>query len=1076
MFCTSKVIEYTKKTRKNIPIDRLNSIRRLPGIFLFLTAILLLGVILFTITLLSVHFRLVSSRLLLPAYSLTASLALFYAAWRTLAHSWLIATGWSLFGVAQFACTFGDITWAVLELGSKQPPFPSVADVFYLVYYPLFFAGVFYLTYLRSSFTEGVTNALKMSIVIISASLYLWGFLLGPMFAGSAFQDLPGLVVSLAYPFGASILLLALLTLIFQRHIPIRRAPLLLLAAGVAVTLLAEAIFAYRFLSGVSSAGAHPFVPAFFASYILFGFAGIYQSLDKTCRATGELKPGRPQLRTSSLLTYTPHVMLIAAYSLLIISYTNRLAVNFQSLAFWVGLLIALAIAVHLVESKKVNWFNRRLQQMNTEFEKRVQVWSKSPAEKNQKLSGEAAEAYQANNSLYRAVIEDLPVFICCFRPDGTLTLVNEAYCRYFNLRREELIGRSFFTLIPEADHENVRRNYQSLTPECPVVRYEHHVIAPGGVIRWHRWTDRAVFDGDRLIEYQSIGEDITDHRLAEQALLESEAKFRDLFDNTTNLIQIVTPDFHFIYVNRAWQETLGYSQAEIASLSLLDILYAGSQVKFREAMLQALEGKEIRECEATFVARDGSLIYVKGNISCKFKAGQPEYIRGIFHDITDRRKAEEQLFHNAFHDALTALPNRAFLLKQLNQTIELAKEWPDYQFAVLFLDIDNFKLVNDSLGHSLGDQLLVAVTSRIKNCVRAWDTVARLGGDEFVILLDHVNGEADVVQVANRIRQELKEPLEIDEQQIVISVSIGIVMNSADQSAGGILRDADNAMYRAKYNGKDRFEVFEMDLRSRAMERLRLESSLRSALERQEFFLVYQPIYSIQDLRIHGMEALLRWQHPELGLLSPQDFISVAEETGIIIPLGYWVLRQACLQMRSWQEAFPSLLNVAISVNISARQLAFSDFPNQVMKILAETGLCSSSLALELTESTIMENNGLANSILEDLRALNINVHMDDFGTGYSSLDRLKSFPISTIKIDRSFIRDLGPNGSNHEIIQAVELLGRKLGLEVIAEGVEQEYQLDQLRQLGCSLGQGYYFARPMAGSEVLGFLADSL
>jgi diguanylate cyclase (GGDEF)-like protein len=434
--------------------------------------------------------------------------------------------------------------------------------------------------------------------------------------------------------------------------------------------------------------------------------------------------------------------------------------------------------------------------------------------------------------------------------------------------------------------------------------------------------------------------------------------------------------------------------------------------------------------------------------------------------------------------------------MDRLGHAVERVKRHEGSLFAVLFVDLDRFKVVNDSLGHASGDQLLIAVAQRLERCLRAGDTMARLGGDEFTILLEDIKDISDAIGIAERIQAELTLPFSLSGHEVFITASIGIVLSTTGyERLEDILRDADTAMYRAKAQGKACHQVFDRAMHIRAVTLLQLENDLRRAVMSlyhhkdectrdrvfsdqkgtlctiaaeeitQEFQVHYQPIVSLATGRINGFEALVRWQHPARGLLSPIEFIPIAEETGLIVPLGYWILRSACRQMRVWQERFPTSFPLTISVNLSSKQFLQPDLIQQIDQILRETGLAACSLKLEITESAIMENAETAAVMLLQLRTLGIELYIDDFGTGYSSLSYLQSFPVNALKIDRSFISQMGTDGENSEIVQAIVTLAHKLGIDVVAEGVETAEQLVQLRVLCCTQGQGqgYFFSKPL-------------
>jgi diguanylate cyclase (GGDEF)-like protein len=443
--------------------------------------------------------------------------------------------------------------------------------------------------------------------------------------------------------------------------------------------------------------------------------------------------------------------------------------------------------------------------------------------------------------------------------------------------------------------------------------------------------------------------------------------------------------------------------------------------------------------------------------------------------DITIRKQSEEQLEFDAFHDTLTGLTNRALFLDRLERAIEQNRRHPEALFAVLFLDLDRFKVINDSLGHGLGDQLLAACAHKLEGCVRTVDTVSRFGGDEFVILLEDVKGEQDALDVATRIQHDLQDPIDLDGHQVVISASIGIVLSTLGyEDSDNLLRDADIAMYQAKMLGKACHVLFEAGMRQRMIHRLELENDLRKALENQasqstdtqELQVHYQPIVSLCTWKINGFEALVRWKHPRRGLIPPKEFIPVAEETGLIHSLGLWVLRQACQQMQMWQTQYPIDPPLSIHVNVSGKQFGQPDFVDQIQRVLGETGLEPRNLSLEITESLFVENDDRFNEMLHRLCSLGVQLQIDDFGTGYSSFSYLQRLPVSSIKIDSTFIANMKTGNNHSEIVRSIVTLAHSLGMNAIAEGVESEDQMTQLQALECGYGQGYYISRPAPGS----------
>ena len=447
----------------------------------------------------------------------------------------------------------------------------------------------------------------------------------------------------------------------------------------------------------------------------------------------------------------------------------------------------------------------------------------------------------------------------------------------------------------------------------------------------------------------------------------------------------------------------------------------------------------------------------------------------GSIVDITVQKQAEQQLQYNAFHDSLTQLPNRAMIMSRLARAAVRVEHQDDYLFAILFMDLDRFKFINDSLGHPVGDQLLVAFARRLESSIRPGDLVARWGGDEFAILLDRIKSVDDALQAAQRIQAGLSAPFKLDNHEVFVTASIGITHSLLPyDSEDEFVRNADTAMYRAKAQGRGGVELFDIGMHEHVSERLNLELALRRALAHNEFEVHYQPIISLENWRITGFEALVRWNHPETGYIAPLKFIPIAEETGLIIPIGQWVLQEACKQIRQWQEQFPSEVPLSISVNISGVQFCDPELINKTKEILLQTGLAAGSLKIEITESAIIENIEAATAILNQLKAQGIKISLDDFGTGYSSLSYLHRFPIDTLKIDRSFITRMNMP-KNIEIVSTILTLASNLGLDVIAEGVETREQIFELTGMNCAYVQGYLLSRPMNGELMSKLIAET-
>jgi diguanylate cyclase (GGDEF)-like protein/PAS domain S-box-containing protein len=523
------------------------------------------------------------------------------------------------------------------------------------------------------------------------------------------------------------------------------------------------------------------------------------------------------------------------------------------------------------------------------------------------------------------------------------------------------------------------------------------------------------------------------------------------------------------VYFSTRWASLLGYKTEDIGNdpetwfgrIHPLDV----DRVKIEfDAHLSGQT--PYWESEHRLLHSDGFYrwVFVRG-LAAQEENERPTRVAGSLSDVTEYKMA----------DALTGLPNRLLFMDRLGRSVERAKRYSSYLFAILFLDIDRFKVVNDSLGHAIGDQLLIALSARIQSCLRPGDTLARMGGDEFTLHLEEIKHFRDTTLVADRISESLKSPFQIKGQNIYASVSIGIALSvTGYDRPEDLLRDAEMAMFRAKASCQGSYEMFDTKMRARAQERLKLEADLRHAVERGEFENFYQPVVCLKTGRTKGFEALVRWNHPTQGLVYPAEFISLAEETGLIIPLGEWVLREACLQMSTWSQQFPECFPLNMSVNLSGRQILRIDLVEMVKRTLGDSGLSPDVLNLEITESVLMENTESSIMKLTRLREMGVNLSIDDFGTGYSSLSYLHRFPVGTLKIDRSFIHEIGPETKKLEFVHTIVSLAHHLNLTVVAEGVEEAMQADQLRLQGCEYGQGYYFSRPMSRQATMELLVQ--
>jgi diguanylate cyclase (GGDEF)-like protein/PAS domain S-box-containing protein len=522
------------------------------------------------------------------------------------------------------------------------------------------------------------------------------------------------------------------------------------------------------------------------------------------------------------------------------------------------------------------------------------------------------------------------------------------------------------------------------------------------------------------------------------------------------------------VYFSPRWKSMLGYREEEIGN----DIdewfsrVHCDDSVALHKALEGHLGGQEPHfQHEHRIRCKDGTAVWVLARgLAVRDAVGKPTRVAGSLTDISATKRAEEQLLHDALYDALTQLPNRTLFLDHLGLSMDQARRRKNSVVAVLFMDLDRFKNINDSLGHSVGDELLVELARRLTHFLRPGDTVARLGGDEFAVLLNDVHGAGDATRVAERIQELIREKMVIGGREVFTCTSIGVALSSPGyKHPEEILRDADTAMYRAKAAGRGCYQVFDQTMHRNAVALLKLETELRRAVELKQFVMHYQPIVSLEKGRIVGFEGLVRWKHPERGIVNPDRFIAVAEETGLIVPLGWWVMSQACRHAREWQQLLPSEPPLYVSVNVSGKVVMQPDMFDRVTAILEETGLPPTSLRLEITENVIMDHGDIALGKLAQFHDLGVQFSVDDFGTGYSSLSYLQRFSYDTLKIDRSFISGMESKGDASAIVQTIVALANMLKINVVAEGVETSTQFKHLREIGCSHAQGFWFSRPV-------------
>ncbi|MBF2079313.1 MAG: EAL domain-containing protein [Synechococcales cyanobacterium T60_A2020_003] len=619
-------------------------------------------------------------------------------------------------------------------------------------------------------------------------------------------------------------------------------------------------------------------------------------------------------------------------------------------------------------------------------------------------------------------------------------------------------------------DAQSVWDTVQKALNEHLPYECEYRIITKTGQEKWVWERGQGIYAEDGSLQWlEGFVTDISDRKSADAAMHESEARYRLLAENMNDLVCLHDSDGRYSYVSPSCESLLGYRYDDLLGCSPYALIHPEDRDRvYQEVQTVAIGGKSV-PITYRVRQRSGSYLWFETLIKPITDAsGQIMQLQTTSRDVTERIQVQQQLQHAAVHDELTGLPNRHLLMERLELAINRAKRLNNYRFAVLFLDLDRFKVINDSLGHLAGDQLLVAIAQRLKGTLRGIDLAARLGGDEFVILLEEVEDIQEVIHATERIFAELKVPLLLEGREVYITPSIGIVLGTKNSQASDLLRDADIAMYRAKSNGKARYEIFDAAMHAKALARLHLENDLRRAIDCQEFVLHYQPIVALDSGMLIGFEALIRWQHPTKGLKFPDTFITVAEETGLITAIDRWALQTACRQLAVWNTAFPNLPNMRVGVNLTAQDLRSSSLLNDVKRTLAETHLDGQYLVLEITESMLIEDIEFTIDLLNQLKQEGVQLSIDDFGTGYSSLSYLHRLPVDHLKIDRSFVSQMQEGQRNHQIVKTIAALSNPLEIDVIAEGIETPQQLEQLQHLGYKFGQGYLFAKPLTAHAV--------
>ena len=680
-------------------------------------------------------------------------------------------------------------------------------------------------------------------------------------------------------------------------------------------------------------------------------------------------------------------------------------------------------------------------------------------------------QALRESERSLTTLISNLPGYVYRVANDSNYTaeFISEGVFAITGYRQTEYLFDRTISCGQEIhadDRDSVWEIVQQALVQHQPYECEYRIITKTGDLKWVWERGQGIFDDDgTLLHLEGFVTDVSERKQAETALRESEERFRLVTENMSDLVCLHSPDGRYLYVTPSSQLLLGYRPEELIGTDPYGLFHPEDRDRIRQQSHQRVLAGNLMAITYRMQTKSGAFIWLETITKPILDdSGQVIHLQTISRDVTDRVRVEERLRHDTRHDTLTNLPNRNFLMERIDLALKRTRRYPSSQFALLFLDLDNFKVINDSLGHLAGDQLLIYVADKLLGFIRATDLAARLGGDEFVILLEDITNLEEAIRVADRIGEDLRLPLMLNGREIVVSTSIGIVGSSSlHQRPDDLMRDADIAMYRAKASGRARYAIFDPSMHLQAMQRLHLESDLRRAIERQEFVLYYQPIVALDNQQITGFEALIRWQHPQRGLISPQDFIGVAEETGMILPIGQWVLETACHQLATWQRQLPPHMPLKMGVNLSPEQLQDPNLMPQLDQLLSTTAIQAQSLVLEITESVLIQNFNSSRALLMEAKSRGLSISIDDFGTGYSSLSYLHQLPVDALKIDRAFLQEMEQESKHHTIVETILALSHLLGLAAIAEGIETPLQATWLQALGCKFGQGYWFSKPV-------------
>jgi diguanylate cyclase (GGDEF)-like protein/PAS domain S-box-containing protein len=978
---------------------------------------------------------------------------------------------WVLFAIGQLFFVAGDvISYNYLKFFGTDLPYPAISDAFYLAVYPCLVAGILLIVRRRSAGRDR-GGLIDSAMVAIGIGVVTWVFLIAP-YAHDTELLWYERATAMAYPLMDLVLMAVAARLIAGGG----RKPVsvYVLGAGVAALFVTDALYGWALLNQGYTPGQGPLEAGWALFYILLGAAALHPSM----RAVSDRQP-----------EVDNHVSLwrlgfLGAACLLAPATQAFAAIRGEEVDLTVvlgGTIVLFVLAV----SRMAGLVRQQAQSALRERALREAGSALVTATSREQIfdaTMQAARTAAGERAVLRLLTVDgdqLTVAVAHGGPEVVGAEISMADLESWK-RGRLAAGDSYHLPAAQAHHREelgLPEDEATVLVAPLLVREELHalmvVAAPGEIGQAITRTVEALSSQAALaLESATLTEELL--------LKQSEARFASLVRNASDVVTVVELDSTITYASPSSMRTLGYASEALEGTRYLDLVHDEDKTRAFSFLTASAESDDgIGTLEFRIRRSDGGYIYAE---ALRTNLIHDPNVRGIVlttRDVSERREFEEQLSHQAFHDSLTGLANRVLFRDRVTHAIE-RQERDQRPVSVLFMDLDDFKTVNDSLGHAAGDVLLGEVGERIRATLRAPDTAARLGGDEFAVLLEDSGDGIGAADVAERLIESMEAPFHLEDKEVFVRASIGIAVAEPDDHEVGdveaLMRNADVAMYMAKERGKNRYQMFEPEMHETALKRLELKADLQRALEHEEFVLMYQPVIELDTGRVSGVEALIRWIHPERGLVPPLDFIPLAEETGLIVPIGRWVLQEACAYAAALHERFPTEPRLHMAVNLSAKQLARAEIIDDIRGIVSDTGLDPSTLILEITESVMMADMELSIARLTELKSLGVLIAIDDFGTGYSSLNYVRRFPVDILKVDKSFIDGVSEGGESSALTAAVIELAGILNLKPVAEGIERLEQLERLLELHCALGQGFYFAKPLETGNLEQMLGERL